>query len=39
MLKKLVICLLVAATLLGSGLYVSTDHVMARHVNEYEGQH
>ncbi|WP_261300558.1 hypothetical protein [Paenibacillus andongensis] len=40
MLKKVVLCLLVAAvTLIGSGLYGSDDHAFARKVNEYEGQH
>lgn len=39
MMKKVVCLLVVAITLFVSGLYGSADHAMARHVNEYEGQH
>lgn len=38
MMRKVAFCLLIAATLLVSGLYGSSDHAMAK-VNEYEGQH
>lgn len=36
--KKVTVCLLLAAALLVSGVYGSVDHAFAK-VNEYEGQH